>query len=116
MAKGGAVLLGWRTGRPVRAVGVAASRTLAFRRTWSGLHLPAPFATVAVALEPPLPPDPRPAGPGAARGALEEATRELTRRLAVARERAQALLRGQAGPSPSAGEPPPTSASAEPSP
>lgn len=116
VAKGGAVLLGWRTGRPVRAVGVAASTTKVFRGTWSALHLPAPFATVAIALEPPLPPDPRATGPGASRRALEEATGELTRRLAVARERARALLRGEAGPSPAVAEPPPASAIAEPSP
>lgn len=97
VAKGGALLLGWRTGRPVRALGVAASRTWVFERSWSRLHLPLPFATVAIALEAPIAPPP--AGVPA-RAALDAATAELTRRLAVARERAEALLRGQPRPSP----------------
>lgn len=97
VAKGGALLLGWRTGRPVRALGVAASRAWVFEKSWSRLHLPLPFSTVAIALEAPIGPPP---GGVPARAALDAATAELTRRLAVARERAEGLLRGEHRPSP----------------
>lgn len=99
VAKGGVVLLGWRTGRPVRAVGVAASRAWVFEKSWSRLHVPLPFTTVAIALEEPV--APLPPGTGeATRRSLQAATAELTQRLAVARERAEALLRGERRPSP----------------
>ncbi len=95
-AKGGAVLLGRKTGRPVRALGIAASPTFVFPRTWSGLHLPLPFARLAIAVEAPLAEAPAGLPPAEARRALDEATAELTRRLASARRRAEAMLAGAA--------------------
>lgn len=90
-AKSGIVLCSQRTGRPIRALGVAARRQLVFRRTWSQLYLPLPFTRVVVACE-----DPLPVPESGDRDLIARLTRELNTRLAVARQRARAAL-AQAG-------------------
>jgi KDO2-lipid IV(A) lauroyltransferase len=84
VAKPGALWYGIRTGRPVRAIGVAARWKVTLPRTWSGIYIPLPFSTLVATYvtEPPISGE-------AARDALAG---ELTRQLASARERARAAL------------------------
>ena len=82
-AKAGTVVVGMRTHRPIRALGVAARREIVFRRTWSRIFLPLPFTRVVIACDDPLP-VPTSAGPGQVAALAEE----LSRRLAFMRRRA----------------------------
>jgi hypothetical protein len=50
-AKGGAVFCALKTGRPLRALGVAARRRILFNKTWSGMFLPLPFTRVIIAVD-----------------------------------------------------------------
>jgi lysophospholipid acyltransferase (LPLAT)-like uncharacterized protein len=86
-AKSGILLCAQRTGRPIRALGVAARHQFVFRRTWSQLYLPLPFTRVVVACE-----DPLSVPASGDRELLAQLTRELNTRLAVARQRARAEL------------------------
>ena len=111
VANGGVVLLGRRTRPPHPAVGGAPTPPGVIQKTRSRLHVPFPFTTVAIALEEPVAPPPRGAD-AATRRSLLAATAELTHRLAVARERAEALLRGERRPSPFLGTPSPATGAA----
>jgi len=86
-AKPGIVLCAQRTGRPIRALGVAARPKIVFRRTWSQIFFPLPFSRVVIACEEPLTVPATTDREGIATLALE-----LTGRLATARQRAQAAL------------------------
>lgn len=86
-AKGGAVLVAMRTGRPLRALGVAARPRLVFRKTWSQIHLPLPFSRVVIACDDPL------ALPGCMRRAeVDNLTEVLTARLELMAARARETL------------------------
>jgi KDO2-lipid IV(A) lauroyltransferase len=82
VAKPGAIVCGMRSGRPVRALGVAATRRLVFPRTWSGIYLPLPFSTVVVTIDRPLNVD----------RTLQSAAADLTMRLRAAHDQAAATL------------------------
>ncbi|MFH1176740.1 MAG: DUF374 domain-containing protein [Acidobacteriota bacterium] len=84
VAKAGVVVAASRTGRPLRPYAVAASPRLVFRRTWSQLYLPLPFARTVIALD-----DPLSVPIGASKRDLKELTVLLTARLALLRERAE---------------------------
>lgn len=86
-AKEGTVVIGMRTHRPIRALGVASRREIVFRRTWSGISLPLPFSRVVIACDDPLP-VPISAGPDE----VAALTEELTRRLALMRRCALAAV------------------------
>ncbi len=86
-AKPGIVRCAQRTGRPIRALGVAARHRIVFRGTWSELFLPLPCSRIVVACEDPLS---IPASAG--RTLVADLTLELSARLARARERALAAL------------------------
>jgi lysophospholipid acyltransferase (LPLAT)-like uncharacterized protein len=85
VAKAGAVICAARTGRPLRPVAAAARRELVLGSTWSRLWMPLPFSRVVVVVGEPLP---FASAPG--REAREGLARELSSRLALARERARA--------------------------
>jgi len=86
--KRGVLLLARETGRRIVPLGAAASRALEIPGTWSGLYVPAPFATVAIVCGRSI----RVPGDAKAKDldALEE---ELRRSLAHAREEALAWAR-----------------------
>jgi lysophospholipid acyltransferase (LPLAT)-like uncharacterized protein len=86
-AKPGTVVLGMRTRRPIRALGVAARRALVFRKTWSGIFLPLPFTRIVIACD-----DPLPAPAGAAPAEIAAACEQLTARLGLMRRRALAAV------------------------
>jgi hypothetical protein len=90
-ARGGAVVLAARTGRPLRALGVAVRRALVFSKTWSGIFLPLPFSIVTIGVV-----DVPPARPGRP---ADVATlgQELTEHLALARQRARQAMGKPAG-------------------
>ena len=83
VAKQGVVLCAMHTGRPIRALGVAARRAVTFRRTWSKIFLPLPFTRVAIAGD-----EPTPVPAHASRGEIEGTVHQLTERLAWVRRRA----------------------------
>ena len=80
VAKPGAAWCAAHTGRRLIALGVAPSRAIWFRATWSGMFLPLPFTTVTIAVQPS-------AGRIDADDVLA-ATARLTTDLALARRRA----------------------------
>ena len=84
VAKPGVVLCGLKSGRPVRALGVASRWSIRFPGTWSGLYLPLPFSTVMVTYSEP--------GSVDSIDEVEHGTRTLTEQLAVARQRADQAL------------------------
>ena len=86
-AKVGTVVVGMRTHRPIRALGVAALREIVFRRTWSRIFLPLPFTRVVIACD-----DPLPVPTSAEPGEVAALTEELTRRLALMRRCALAAV------------------------
>ena len=96
-AKPGIVRCAQRTGRPIRALGVAARRRIVFRSTWSELFLPLPCSRVVVACE-----DPLSIPASADRAVVADLTLELNARLARAQERALAALVRPAVRNPSA--------------
>ncbi len=90
-AKTGAVELARATGLPI-VPGTWWARPMARVKTWDRTIVPLPFSRIAFAFAEPLfvPPD-------ADADAVEAARAELTRRLGVARERAQAAVAPRAG-------------------
>jgi lysophospholipid acyltransferase (LPLAT)-like uncharacterized protein len=95
-AKPGIIWCAAQTGRPVRALGAAARRTIVFRGNWSGVYLPLPFTRIAVACE-----AAQTIAPSASREERERAADELTIRLASARQRAlDAIQSGVRPPAP----------------
>jgi lysophospholipid acyltransferase (LPLAT)-like uncharacterized protein len=87
VAKAGVVVAASRTGRPLRPFAVAAEPRLLFRKTWSQVYLPLPFARIVVAGD-----DPLRVPAGATERDVNELTAVLTARLAVLRARAQTGL------------------------
>lgn len=85
VAKPGAIVCGLKSGRPVRALGVAARWKLTVPRTWSGIYLPLPFTSLIVTVEPSPDIDRRSRNVAAG-------TRALNEHLASARQRANAVL------------------------
>ena len=83
VARAGAVVCAAHTGRPLRPVAAAARRELVLGATWSRLWLPLPFSRVVVVVGETLP-----VGAAPGREEREGLARELTGRLAAARERA----------------------------
>lgn len=84
VAKPGAVLCGLKSGRPVRALGVASRWRLKIPGTWSGLYLPLPFSSVMVTYSEPH--------AVASHDAVANGTQALTDELAASHERADAAL------------------------
>jgi hypothetical protein len=83
----GAVWLAGATGHPILPFHVEADRFWE-APSWDRTQLPRPFATVAVAIGPPL------AVPDATEVTVEEKRRELEQTLATLEGRARALLTG----------------------
>lgn len=83
VARPGIVLAALRSGRPIRALGVAAKRAITFRRTWSGIYLPLPFTRVVMACD-----EPTPVPAGADREEIAAIAAALSGRLAEVRSRA----------------------------
>ena len=87
-AKRGIALCARRTGRPIRALGAAAQPALVFRKTWSRIFLPLPFARLVVTCD-----DPLTVPEAGSRDTIEEATHRLSERLTLMRRRAEEELR-----------------------
>ena len=90
-AQPGAILCASRLRRPLIPVAAAARPAVVFSRTWSRLYLPLPGARVMVVCGEPLE-----TGRSESKSGLRADAAELSRRLAQARELAEALLRDRA--------------------
>lgn len=86
-AKPGAAMCARRTGRPLRALGVAARRRVEFAGTWSRIYLPLPFTNVRVVCgaHEYVPPD-------CDRTGIDAVTARLSAHLSAARDRALHLV------------------------
>jgi lysophospholipid acyltransferase (LPLAT)-like uncharacterized protein len=90
VAKPGAAMCALQGGRTLHAVGVACRWKLTFPRTWSGIYLPLPFSRIVFVDEPC-------GDPCRDANGLDAASEGLTRRLAIARDRATAVLLDRSG-------------------
>ncbi len=91
-AKSGSIFLAKYTGRPIRGLAAAASRSCVFRHVWSRIYVPLPFSTTVVACGDPVQ---VPADVGFRE--MDYLTRQLSGRLAALRRRAREELKRPSG-------------------